>query len=54
MPALSLMPGIACHGHNIGAHAKRSLRHGCGRFRAEPKTTVITNSTVVTVVCVIY
>lgn len=54
VPAMSLLSGIAYHCHNIGAHAKRSLRRGCRRFSAEPKTIVITNSTIVTVVCVIY
>jgi len=57
-PALLGMPTmyrIAYHGHNVRAHAERSLRQGRRRFRAEPKTTVITNSTVVTVViCVVY
>jgi len=52
-PALLGMPAmcrIAYHGHDVRAHAERSLRQGRRRFRAEPETTGITNSAVVAVV----
>jgi hypothetical protein len=53
MPALSLLSRIACHRHNIRARAtKGSFRHGCRRFRAEPKTAGI-SAAIITVVRVI-
>jgi hypothetical protein len=50
-PALSWLPWIGCIGDSIGAHTKRSLRHGRRRrFRAQLKTTLSITSTAIGVV----